>query len=270
MTIKFVNFFKSKIADVGGIGSGDTEFTLSAGDGADLPTLTGGHHCYLTFVDVSSNREIVKVTGVASDTCTIVRGQDGTTPRAFAQNDLVELRLTKGSLEDVQAQTIESTTVMLFGQASAPTGWTKKTDWADNSMIIYTTGTPGAGGSDSPKSWSTSVVAEAAHTHAGPSHIHSTGNHILTISEIPSHRHNIPPAHGNLASNSPVYITTGHTFYTTANLYTGYEGGGVAHNHGNTGAGGTANTGAGASHTHDLTDSDFTPKYQEVIAATRD
>ena len=101
MSVKFVNFFKSKIADVGGIGSGDTEFTLSSGDGANLPTLTGGHHCYLVFVDVSSNREVVKVTAVVSDTCTIVRGQDGTTPRAFAQDDLVELRLTKGSLEDI-------------------------------------------------------------------------------------------------------------------------------------------------------------------------
>lgn len=121
MTVKFVNFFTSKIADVGGIGSGDTEFTLSAGDGSDLPTLTGGHHCYLTLVDVSSNREVVKVTGVASDTCTIVRGQDGTTPRAFAQNDLVELRLTKGALEDIQADVATNTSDIATNTADVAT-----------------------------------------------------------------------------------------------------------------------------------------------------
>ena len=111
MTVKFVNFFKSKIADVGGIGSEDTEFTLSAGDGANMPTLTGGHHCYLVFVDSSSNREVVKVTEVVSDTCTIVRGQDGTTPRAFAEDDLVELRLTKGALEDIMNLVADGATI---------------------------------------------------------------------------------------------------------------------------------------------------------------
>jgi hypothetical protein len=104
MTVKFVNFFKSLIADVGGIGAEDTEMTLSVGDGNDLPTLTGGHHCYLTIVDSYANREVVKVTGVDSDTCTIERGQDGTTPRMFSQNDIVELRLTRGALEDILEQ----------------------------------------------------------------------------------------------------------------------------------------------------------------------
>jgi hypothetical protein len=99
--IKFANFFSSKIAAIGGIDAGDTEFTLSAGDGAKCPDISGGHHFYFVFIDQSANREVVKVTGVASDTCTIVRGQDGTTPRAFAQDDVVELRPVNIALEDL-------------------------------------------------------------------------------------------------------------------------------------------------------------------------
>lgn len=48
-------------------------------------------------------------------------------------------------------------TVMLFGQNSAPTGWTRKADWQDNSMLCYAaTGDIGSGGEVNP---------QTAHTH---------------------------------------------------------------------------------------------------------
>jgi len=52
-----------------------------------------------------------------------------------------------------------SGTIMLFGQNSAPTGWTRKTDWQDNAMLCYAaSGDIGSGGSVNPQS---------THTH-GP------------------------------------------------------------------------------------------------------
>ena len=53
-----------------------------------------------------------------------------------------------------------STTVMLFGQSAPPTGWTKKVDWTDISMIIYTTGAIASGGADDPKSWATALTVD--------------------------------------------------------------------------------------------------------------
>lgn len=78
----------------------------------------------------------------------------------------------KTLLDDADAATARTTlgffpsgTIMLFGQASAPTGWTKKTDWQDNAMFCYASGTPGSGGAVNPQS---------THTHTGPSHTHNT------------------------------------------------------------------------------------------------
>jgi hypothetical protein len=57
---------------------------------------------YLTIIDQTTWRqdpeanpavlEIVKVTSITGNTCTVVRAQDGTTAKAFADNDIVELR----------------------------------------------------------------------------------------------------------------------------------------------------------------------------------
>lgn len=55
-------------------------------------------------------------------------------------------------------------TVMLFGQNSAPLGWTRKINWQDNAMLCYAaTGNIGSGGSQNPQT----------HTHTGPAHTHS-------------------------------------------------------------------------------------------------
>jgi hypothetical protein len=281
MAVKFVNFFKSKIADVGGIGSGDVEVNLSAGDGAKCPDISVSGHFYLVFVDVSSNREVVKVTGVSGDTCTIVRGQDGTTPRAFSQDDLVELRLTKGALEDIQGSVasdisdaidglLQTGNVVLFGHAAAPTGWTKKVDWTDNSMIVYTTGSPGAGGSDSPKSWATALEVQSVgdHSHTGPSHDHPGADHNHQWYE------ESPASHAFNSSGNAMALVPGTRTGYTLECPNG-SGGAVAVDcytkkaTGTTGLGGTGDTGDDGGHTHTLTQDTFEPIYQEVIAATR-
>jgi len=86
-----------------------------------------------------------------------------------------------------------------------------------------------------------------SHTHTIPGHLHSTSDHTLDITEIPSHAHDFtwyrvagadPGATGDLGNGEP------HTSTTTS------VGGGLPHNHGNTGstslttdASGTGNTG---------------------------
>jgi hypothetical protein len=103
--LKFANFAISTIADVGGISAVATMVNVQAGDGNSLfPALGANEYFYCTLVDTSANREIVKVTARSSDAFTIVRGQQGTSGRIFAQNDKIELRPTAGDMEDLQTQ----------------------------------------------------------------------------------------------------------------------------------------------------------------------
>jgi hypothetical protein len=101
-TIKWANNATSLIADSGGISAGATEVTVTTGEGDKFPDTDAVHFFMITFVDVSANREIVKVIARApgSNTMTIERAQEGTSARAFAEGSLVDLRITAGSLDE--------------------------------------------------------------------------------------------------------------------------------------------------------------------------
>lgn len=77
-----------------GINSSATTIVLAAGQGARFPTLGVNDYFYATLIDTTNNLEIVKVTARSTDTLTVVRGQDGTTARAYSTNDRFELRPT--------------------------------------------------------------------------------------------------------------------------------------------------------------------------------
>jgi hypothetical protein len=78
----------------------DTSLTLSSGQGARFPSLGAGDYFYVTLIDTSNNLEIAKCTARSSDVLTITRGQEGTTARAYAVGDRVELRITAQALVD--------------------------------------------------------------------------------------------------------------------------------------------------------------------------
>jgi len=80
------------------IASGDLALTVTGGDGALFPAPTGSDYFYATLIDTSNNLEIIKCTARTTDTLTIVRAQEGTTARAFAIGDRIELRITKAGL----------------------------------------------------------------------------------------------------------------------------------------------------------------------------
>jgi len=77
-----------------------TTLTVTSGQGALFPTLTGVDYCWLTLVDVSNNVEVIKCTARSTDSFTIVRAQDNTTARAFAISDRLELRPTAALFDE--------------------------------------------------------------------------------------------------------------------------------------------------------------------------
>ena len=98
--------------------AGATSIVVS--DASRLPTLSAGDHFYLVlqkFTD-RSYVEIVKVTGISSNTLTVVRAQAGTTAKAFAIADYAELRLTKGTFDEYLAQMIAGKVDMTSGYVS--------------------------------------------------------------------------------------------------------------------------------------------------------
>jgi hypothetical protein len=84
----------------------DTDTVLPVSDTTSFPILTGSDFFTLTLVEMSggveAGWEIVKVTGLDASTVTVERGQEGTTPKAFAVNTKVELRLTADSVQELE------------------------------------------------------------------------------------------------------------------------------------------------------------------------
>lgn len=93
---------------VGALASGitnvATSLTLGTGQGALFATLTGSDYSKVTIFQYGTggetNHEIVKVTARSGDTLTIVRGQEGTTGRAFSAGDIVECRVTADAMNN--------------------------------------------------------------------------------------------------------------------------------------------------------------------------
>ena len=94
MAIVFKNNATTTLA--GSINSSAT--SISVADGSVFPSLSSGESFFVTFDD-GTNREIVKVTAVNSNTLTVVRAQDGTSARAFSVGDACDLRVTAKILE---------------------------------------------------------------------------------------------------------------------------------------------------------------------------
>ena len=99
MAIKFTNNVSATLAS--SITATGTSIAVSAGQGAQFPTLGVGDYFYATLIDSTNNLEIVKVTARTADTLTVVRGQDGTAGRVYAAGAKLELRVTAAGLEDI-------------------------------------------------------------------------------------------------------------------------------------------------------------------------
>lgn len=121
MTQQFTNNGTGTLAS--GITNVATSATLNGGDGANFPVLVGNDFFYATLYQIVSgielNWEIVKVTARVTDTLTIVRGQQGTTARAFSTGDPVQLRWTKADADTAMVQIPVRQTVLAGALNSA-------------------------------------------------------------------------------------------------------------------------------------------------------
>tara|TARA_A100001515_G_scaffold2380_2_gene2378 strand:- start:528 stop:3374 length:2847 start_codon:yes stop_codon:yes gene_type:complete len=75
--------------------------SISVTSSSTFPTVGAGEYFYAT-IDDGSNNEIVKITAVSGTTWTVVRAQDNTTARTFANGSTVQLRTTAALLTDIQ------------------------------------------------------------------------------------------------------------------------------------------------------------------------
>lgn len=155
---------------------------------------------------------------------------------------------------------IPTSTVMVFYQAAAPTGWTKVTTHTDKVMRVVS----GTGGGSGGATAFTSVFGSGK----------ATGSHTLSTNEIPAHTHGagtLVTASDGLHSHS-VYGTATDPYQTPPNNYS-LTSSGTAFNTSNGGAhthtisGSTANnTTAGSGHTHTLS---LDLQYVDVIICSR-
>jgi len=84
------------------ISNSATSLTLRSGHGSRFPALSSGDWFPITVVRASdpSQFEIMRCTARNGDTLTVVRAQEGTSAITFSAGDVVELRLTAGTLEE--------------------------------------------------------------------------------------------------------------------------------------------------------------------------
>lgn len=175
-----------------------------------------------------------------------------------------------------------SGTKVVFGQASAPTGWTQDITNNDKALRVVSGVGGGTGGTHALSS-----PPSTAHTHSTPAHSHahnlSAGAHTLSTSEMPSHDHSytlngIYNNSGNWASNK-MHRTGGYNIPTLYNAGGGWancctshtssvvaQGGGASHSHSLAGS----ISDSSASNTGSSGPTAFAPQYVDVIICSKD
>jgi hypothetical protein len=119
MGIKLTNNAFATLAS--SITSSSTSITLTTGQGARFPSLSGGDYFYATLVDTSNNLEIVKCTARSTDVLTVTRAQESTTARAYSTGDRIEIRITAQTFVD--ATTFNPTPAEVSDELNSSTGY---------------------------------------------------------------------------------------------------------------------------------------------------
>lgn len=163
MTLSLIAANNAQSVLAAGINASATSLTLSTGTGSLFPSpISGESYFKLTLIDAATEQlnEIVHVTARSGDSLTIVRGQEGTTARAWSANDIAANMMTAGSLAlFAQYGTVDflnATTGRLIGSPKVftsngtytPTPGTTK-------IIVEVLGAGGGGGNASAVSGST-------------------------------------------------------------------------------------------------------------------
>ncbi|HBY6943293.1 TPA: hypothetical protein MI542_09240 [Klebsiella pneumoniae] len=110
MALKLLANNNAKSVLAAGISASATVITVGAGAGALFPVPVSGQSYFkLTITDAATKTisEIMHVTSVTGDVMTVIRGQEGTTPRVWSTNDIVANLITAGTF-GVLAQKTEA------------------------------------------------------------------------------------------------------------------------------------------------------------------
>lgn len=154
-----------------GISSSATNIVLSSGLGALFPSPSSGTYFYGTLYDASGNYEIVKCTARTTDSLTVIRGQEGTSPLAFALGDGFAQRLTAGGLNN-------------FSQLDANNAFTGNNSFAGTSAFAGTTTVPTPTTGDSSTKAATTAFTNAAITAAIAAIPPQTGRIVQSLTSI--------------------------------------------------------------------------------------
>lgn len=82
------------------IGATDTSISLQSGTGVMFPVPKNGDWFPLTLINPAGVQEIVRCTSRNGDVLEVLRGQEGTSGKAFNAGDRAELRLTAGVVNE--------------------------------------------------------------------------------------------------------------------------------------------------------------------------
>ena len=165
MALKLLANNNAKSVLAAGISASATVITVGTGAGSLFPSPVSGQSYFkLTITDAATKSisEIMHVTSVSGDVMTVIRGQEGTTPRVWSTNDIVANMMTAGTfksclqidnnlseikeagqesvaearnnlgIHDISAQPGD---IKYTARSTAPTGWLK----ADGDAVSRTT-----------------------------------------------------------------------------------------------------------------------------------
>lgn len=112
------NFAYGTVATAPSPALSGTSLVLQTGQGALMPTPPFNAIVWPVGVQpVASNAEIVRVTAVVSNTCTITRTQEGTAARAITVGDQFAAGITAKLLTDIEAALQQSVAIPITGIA---------------------------------------------------------------------------------------------------------------------------------------------------------
>lgn len=100
-----LNFAYTLVATAPSPASSGTSLVVTGGDGALFPTPP--FNCTVWIIGAQplvANAEIVRVTGVATDTLTIVRAQEGSAARTIVVGDQIAVTITAQTITDLETK----------------------------------------------------------------------------------------------------------------------------------------------------------------------